>query len=161
MPEAQFPEDPPNIRDYQVPPSTTVPVVVGLLQEDAEQVLRGAFLNYEVLEVASLDPEGTVVSQSVEPGTTVNQGSTVTIYVSTGETPTAPLPNLVGLTFEEAVEVIQEFELTTGVRVNLFQQKMVVTDPSQVDRIVSTNPGPGTQLTESATVTVFIGQLGP
>jgi membrane peptidoglycan carboxypeptidase len=161
LPVSQFPEDPPNIRDYQVPPQTTVPVVVGLLQDDAETVLRAAFLNYEVIEVPSLDPAGTVVTQSPEPGTTLTQGSLVTLYVSTGETPRGPLPNLVGLTFEEAVTAVEEFELATGVLVNLFQQKVNVTDASQVNRIVSTNPNPGTQLTESATVTVFIGQLGP
>jgi serine/threonine-protein kinase len=161
LPVSQFPEDPANIRDYQVPPETTVPVVVGLLQADAEQVLRTAFLNYEILEVASLDPVGTVVSQSPEPGLTVTQGSVVTIYISTGETPVGPLPNLVGMTFDEALEAVQAFELATGVRVNLFQQKVPVANPGQVDRIVSTNPAAGTQLTESATVTVFVGQLGP
>jgi serine/threonine-protein kinase len=162
VPVSQFPEDPPNIRDYQVPPQTDVPVVVGLLLEDAETVLRAAFLNHEIIEIPSLDPAGTVVSQSPEPGTTLTQGSFVTIYVSTGETPTGPLPNLVGLTFDEALVVIEEFELATGVLVNLFQQKVVVVDPSRVNRIVSTNPNPGTPITESATVTVFIGQLpGP
>ncbi|MCI0424376.1 MAG: PASTA domain-containing protein, partial [Actinobacteria bacterium] len=83
----------------------------------------------------------------------------VTIYVSTGQTPVGDLPNLIGMTFDEALAAIKVFELATGVRVNLFQQKVDVTDPAQVDRIVSTNPGPGTELTESATVTVFIGQL--
>ncbi len=159
LPISQFPEDPPNIREYQVPPQTTVPVVVGLSLEDAETVLRAAFLNFEMLEVASLDPEGTVVGQLPDPGTTVTQGSVVTIYVSTGQTPVGDLPNLIGMTFEEALTAIKVFELATGVRVNLFQQKVDVTDPAQVDRIVSTNPGPGTELTESATVTVFIGQL--
>jgi penicillin-binding protein 1A len=161
LPVSQFPVDPPNIRDYQVPPPTTVPVVVGLLQEEAAKVLRDARLNVDVLEVASLDPAGTVVTQSVEPGTVVSQGTTVTIYVSTGETPTGALPNLIGLTFNEALVTIDEFELSTGVKVNLFQQKVNVSDPSQVDRIVGTTPPPGTGLTESATVTVFVGQSGP
>jgi serine/threonine-protein kinase len=138
-------------------------VVVGLLLEDADKVLQASFLNYEIIEVASLDPEGTVVSQSIEPGTEVTQGSAIIIYVSTGETPTGALPNLVGLTFDEALTMIDEFELATGVRVNLFQQPQPVADPNQVGRIVGTTPPPGTPLTESATVTAFVGvlQAGP
>ena len=161
LPVSQFPADPANIRDYQVPPPTIVPVVVGLVQADAETVLRTARLRVEVVEIPSLDPVGTVVSQSLEPGTSVSQGSLVTIHVSTGETPTGSLPNLVGLTFDEAVTLISDFELTTGLKINLFQQKMNVTDPAQVDHIVSTNPAAGAALTTSATITVFVGQLGP
>ena len=161
LPVSQFPADPANIKDYQVPPQTIVPVVVGLVQADAETVLRTARLRVEVVEIPSLDPVGTVVSQSLEPGTSVSQGSLVTIHVSTGETPTGSLPNLVGLTFDEAVTLISDFELTTGLKINLFQQKMNVTDPAQVDHIVSTNPAAGAALTTSATITVFVGQLGP
>jgi penicillin-binding protein 1A len=161
LPVSQFPEDPANIRDYQIPPATTVPVVVGLTREDATKVLRAAHLNIDVIELASLDPAGTVVSQSVEPGTSVSQGTTVSIYVSTGETPTGALPNLIGLTFDEAITLIDEFELSTGVKVSLFQQKANVTDPAQAGRIIGTSPPPGTGLTASATITVFVGQLAP
>jgi serine/threonine-protein kinase len=115
----------------------------------------------EVVEIPSLDPVGTVVSQSLEPGTSVSQGSLVTIHVSTGETPKGSLPNLVGLTFDEAVTLISEFELSTGLKINLFQQKINVNDPAQVDHVVSTNPPAGASLNTSATITVFVGQMGP
>ncbi|MEX0864015.1 MAG: transglycosylase domain-containing protein [Acidimicrobiia bacterium] len=161
LPVSQFPADPANIKDYQVPPPTIVPVVVGLVQADAETVLRTARLRVEVVEIPSLDPVGTVVSQSLEPGTSVSQGSLVTIRVSTGETPTGSLPNLVGLTFDESVTLISEFELSTGLKINLFQQKIKVNDPAQVDHVVSTNPPAGASLDTSATITVFVGQMGP
>ncbi len=161
LPVSQFPEDPANIRDYQVPPPTIVPVVVGLSQAEAERALRQARLNVEVIEVPSLDPAGTVVSQSIESGRTVSQGSIVVIYVSTGETPIANLPNLLTLTFEEALTTIQELEVSSGVRINLFRQAIDVTDPARVGTIVSTSPPPGTLITASATVTVFVGRLAP
>jgi serine/threonine-protein kinase len=161
LPVSQFPADPANIKDYQVPPPTIVPVVVGLVQDNAETVLRTARLRVEVVEIPSLDPVGTVVSQSLEPGTSVSQGSLVTIHVSTGETPKGSLPNLVGLTFDEAVTLISEFELSTGLKINLFQQKINVNDPAQVDHVVSTNPPAGASLNTSATITVFVGQMGP
>ncbi len=162
LPETRFPGEPANIRDYLIPPPTQVPVVVGLEEEEAGKLLRIEFrLNVEVVEVASLEPVGIVVNQSNEPGETVSQGTFITIFVSTGETPLAPLPSFVGMTIEEAIEMVREFELNTGVKLSLFQQKINVTDPNLVDRIVSTNPPPGVEIAESASIVLFVGRLAP
>jgi serine/threonine-protein kinase len=158
-PETEFPGEPDNIRDYLVPPPTIVPVVVGLELEDAEDLLRiEARLNVEVVEVASLEPVGIVVNQSHEPGTTVSQGEFVTIYVSTGETPVAPMIGLIGMTVEEAIAAVQEFELTSGLKLSLFQQKVDTQDPNLIGRIVTTTPPAGTLITESASVVLLVGQ---
>ncbi len=160
LPETDFPPDPPNIKDYLVIPTTFVPPVVGLTQEEAEDRLAiDAKLNVAVVEVPSVEPAGTVVYQTPEPGEELKQGETVTIYISTGETPVGTLPNFVGLTFEEAQTAAQEFELATGVKLTLVQQTVEVTDPNLVGKIVATNPTPGTQITDSATVLVSIGKL--
>ncbi len=162
LPETKFPDEPANIRDYLIPPPTQVPVVVGLEEEEAGKLLRIEFrLNVEVVEVASLEPVGIVVNQSHEPGETVSQGTFVTIFVSSGETPLAPLPSFVGMTIDEAIERVREFELSTGVKLSLFQQKMNVTDPNLVDRIVSTNPPPGVEIAESGSIVLFVGRLAP
>jgi membrane peptidoglycan carboxypeptidase len=162
LPVTQFPPEPANINDYLVPPLTTVPVAVGLPEEEAVELLTvDAKLTVTIENVPSLDPAGTVVGQSLEPGTQVPQGSAITIYVSSGETPKAPLPDLVGMTFDEALDAISDFELQTGVRISLFQQKANVDNPDLVDRIVSTNPAAGTVITEKATITVSVGQLAP
>ena len=52
-----------------------------------------------------------------------------------------------------------EFELATAVRLSLVQQGMEVSNPYQVGKIVETNPPPDTEITESATVLVFVGVL--
>ncbi len=162
LPETKFPDEPHNIRDYLIPPSTRVPIVVGLQADKAGKLLRiEARLNVRVVQVASLEPVGIVVAQSPEPGSTVSQGTFVTIFVSTGEIPVAPLPNLIGMTIDEAIEVVRDFELNSGVKLSLFQEKVDVTDPNQVDRIVSTNPPPGTEITESASIVLFVGKLAP
>lgn len=158
LPESQFPEDPPNIRDYEVPPPAIVPVVVGLDQSRAELALAAAGLRAEVVTVPSLDAAGTVIRQSVEPGAEIRQGSTVVIHVSTGETPTATVPNFIGMTFDEALALVQELENATGVKISLFQQSVIVEDGELVGRIVSSTPPPGTTITASGTVTVYIGR---
>ncbi len=142
-----------------MPPPTTVPDVIGLSENDAEAELREAKLNASVEEVPSLEPKGIVVNQSPGGGSTVRQGSFVTIYVSTGEIPTGALPNLTGLTFDEALEIVRSFELDTGVRVNLIQENIGTTDPALVGRIVTTNPPPATAVQGAVDVLALIGVL--
>ncbi len=157
LPVTQFPPDPDNIKKYLVPPSTTVPSVVGLDRATAEKRLTEAKINTTVEEIASLEPVGTVVNQSVEAGATVRQGSFVTIWVSTGETPVGALPNMAGLTFEEALDVVRDFELETGVRITLVQQTAPTSDQGLIGKIVSTNPPAGTELEATAQVVAMVG----
>ena len=133
--------------------------VIGLSRDSAVSKLREAKLNALVQDVPSLEPEGTVVNQSPGGGSTVRQGSFVTIHVSTGEIPTGALPNLSGLTFDEALEIVRSFEDDTGVRVNLIQENIGTTDPALVGRIVTTNPPPATAVQGAVDVLALIGVL--
>jgi serine/threonine-protein kinase len=133
--------------------------VIGLSEDDARAELREARLNASVEEVPSLEPEGIVVNQSPGGGSTVRQGSFVSIYVSTGEIPSGALPNLTGLTFDEALEIVRSFELDTGVRVNLIQENTGTPDPALVGRIVNTNPPPASAVEGAVDVVAFIGVL--
>jgi serine/threonine-protein kinase len=66
-----------------------VPDVVDRQQEEAEQILRDAGFDVEVVEEAdTTEPAGTVVRQSPEAGEEADQGDTVIIWVSTYEEPT-------------------------------------------------------------------------
>ncbi|HEY4584453.1 MAG TPA: transglycosylase domain-containing protein [Acidimicrobiia bacterium] len=159
FPVTQFPPEPPNIGQYLVPPPTQVPSVVGLERGPAVSRLREAKLNSSVVEIASLEPAGLVVNQSVAPGATVNQGTVITIWVSTGETPVGEMPALIGMTVEDALVAIKAFELETGVKLSMVTQKTTVTDASQVDRIVSTDPAPGQPIEGTVQLVVFVGQL--
>ncbi|HSK06191.1 MAG TPA: transglycosylase domain-containing protein [Acidimicrobiia bacterium] len=159
LPVTDFPPEPANIGKYLVPPPTTVPNVVGLPEDAAVAKLREAKLNASVENIPSLQPAGIVVRQSVGGGATVRQGSFVTIYVSTGELPVGPLPNLTGLTMEEAVEIMRAFELDTGVRANLTEQQIGTTNQALVGRIVQTDPPPASPVQGEVNVVVFIGVL--
>ncbi len=159
LPVTQFPAEPDNIGQYLKPPPTTVPTVVGLEEDEAKAKLREAKHNVTVVEIASLEPVGIVVNQSDEPGTTVTQGSFITIWVSTGETPVGTVPNLVGMTVEEASAALEEFEMTTGVAVSWFQQKVGTNKQKEVGKIISTNPPAGTVVEGSVQVTLMVGEL--
>jgi serine/threonine-protein kinase len=63
-----------------------VPDVVGLQQEEAEQLLRDAGFEPRVVETTDTDaPEGEVVQQSPEGGEDASEGSPVTIVVSAAQ----------------------------------------------------------------------------
>jgi penicillin-binding protein 1A len=160
QPATQFPEEPANMSQYLVPPPTKVPNVVGLTEAAARKELtQDARLNVSVEMIASLEEEGIVVRQAPGGGATVKQGSFVTIYVSSGEIPVAPIPNFVGLTVDEAIAAAETFETETGVHLSLFTQKVAVSDPNQVDRVVATNPPAGTVIEASGDVTLQVGEL--
>ncbi len=161
LPESQFPAEPANIDDYITPPSTQVPLLIGLTEEDAKDELAEAKLNVTVDSIPSLQLPGTVVQQSSDAGATAPQGSFITIYVSTGETPEAPLSGFIGLTMEEAFEHVRVFELETGVKITLFQTTTEVAHPDHIGKIVATNPPPGTLLTGDVTVVVMVGVPAP
>jgi serine/threonine protein kinase len=75
-------------------PLATVPSVVGLSQADAEDALRRANLNPQVVQDPTcLDASGNVCRQDPAAGQQVVEGSTVTIYVPvTGGSP-SPTPS--------------------------------------------------------------------
>ena len=67
----------------------TVPDVVGLKRQRAEQLLRDAGFQVDVVESTDTDaPRGTVIRQSPAGGQPAPEGSTVTIVVSAFEEPT-------------------------------------------------------------------------
>jgi len=86
----------------------TVPLVEGIERQLAVQRIERAGLEAEVREEASSDVEmDFVISQSPNAGARIAQGETVTIVVSTGPR-LVRVPRVVGLTFEEAVEVLED-----------------------------------------------------
>lgn len=72
----------------------TVPNVVGLTQPKAISVLKECGLDYEVHEIRHKGDKGKVIEQSIAPDESVDRGTVVIIYVSTGE------PELVEMTLK-------------------------------------------------------------
>ena len=132
LPVTDFPPEPGNIQKWLVPPPTTVPDVIGLdARTTHEAELRQAKLErFRPSRSRHSSRPGPWSTSHQAVGPRLRQGSFVTIYVSTGEIPAGALPNLTGLTFDEALEIVRSFELDTGVRVNLIQQNTGTTDPA-------------------------------
>ncbi len=72
--------------------------------------IEGTGIMLDEKQVASDIPPGYVVSQSVEPGTMLGFGDIFSIEVSKG--PGTPMPNLIGYTVEDAMDVARESKIT-------------------------------------------------
>jgi penicillin-binding protein 1A len=138
-----------------VPPKARVPDVVGLSQAQAIDVLVEANFTPQVEPEDSRDAAGTVVAQAPAGGSTVTAGSVVTISVSTGKGPSATVPNVVGLTTNQAIKALEDARL--GVEVSY-----TPTNSQSLDGTVkSQSPHSGAQVDRGASVTIVVWNSHP
>jgi beta-lactam-binding protein with PASTA domain/tRNA A-37 threonylcarbamoyl transferase component Bud32 len=127
-----------------------VPNVEGIERRLAVERIEGAGLEAEVQEEASSDVDANIViSQSPDAGARIAQGETVTIVVSTGPR-LVQVPRVVGLTFEEAVEVLEDAGLDWR-RVNVFSER-------EEGIVASQNPRPDEEVEEGTEVVIRVSQ---
>ena len=93
-----------------------MPKVIGMDLDKAEATLKEN--GYEVgtvIKVTSTEDEGTVVSQSIEPGKKAEQGTKVDLEVSDGEgIEQVQVPDLYGCTPDEAKALLNSLNLAVG-----------------------------------------------
>lgn len=80
-------EDPPPASDATVPPfeEGTAPDFSGVPREEAQAVLANLDVTPLFVDAASEAPAGVVFDQSPSPGTEIEPGDVITIFVSTGQ----------------------------------------------------------------------------
>jgi serine/threonine-protein kinase len=84
----------------------TVPNLVGQNQNDAVARLTALNLKYDVHDISSGQPEGSVIAQKPKAGTKVDEKTTVRINVSSGPRPIG-IPDVRGSSFETAASQLQ------------------------------------------------------
>ena len=133
-----------------------VPNVMLRTEEEATTILREAGFEVATERVDHDSPVGTVIDQNPRPtdetDQTADEGSTVTLTVSEGPAPVA-VPEVEGLTVEEAVQQIEDVGLVPDVQ-------EVEDDEVDEGRVVSTSPGAGIELEPGETVTLNVSS-GP
>lgn len=96
---------------------TRIPDVTGLPKDEAVDLLTESGFNVNITESSSEDvEEGVVISQEPEGETQAEEGSYVTIEVSTGPDMSGKteMPNLIGMTEQEARNTLNAFGLKAG-----------------------------------------------
>jgi beta-lactam-binding protein with PASTA domain len=133
------------------PEQVAVPDVTGQDEEDAVATLREKGLSAVIREKASSEPQGTVVSQSPAGGLQVDQGSTVTVFVSNGKV--KEVPDVTGLSQADAESQIEDAGFTPQVRTSPTDQ------PDEDGTVLSQSPRGGAERREGSTVTLTVGEL--
>jgi eukaryotic-like serine/threonine-protein kinase len=131
-----------------------VPDVTGQGYADAAHALRRQKLVPSETQAASTTvPQGQVISTSIVAGTRVNQGTQISVQVSTGPAP-VPVPDETGQNADAARAALKQ----AGFKV--ITQKMVVCDPAQ-DKIVQSQSPAGGNAPAGSTITIVVGQFKP
>ncbi len=96
-----------------------VPNVVGKSQSNARTVLESYGYNVIVAGYAQSDSmeKGCVITQNPKAGSTLNQGQSVSITISSGAAEVDEL-DIVGKSYSEAVDIINAAEYTIGAKTN-------------------------------------------
>jgi serine/threonine-protein kinase len=134
------------------PEQVIVPDVIGLSRESAEGRLRDEGLSVSVEEVESDEPEDEVISQTPAGGTSVEQGSAVTISVSVGQ-PQVTVPDVTGLSPSAASARLRALGLVPS------RQERSVTNPDEDGQVLDQRPGAGAEVEEGRTVVIVVGAL--
>ena len=145
-----------NVVISEGPRQVEVPDVIGETEDTAAVTLESQGLAAAANEVESEQPRGVVVGQEPGAGTTVDEGTEVTISVSLGPPPepeTVRVPNVVGLSQGAAEEELS----AAGLEAKAGEQ--TTEDESEDGVVVSQSPGGGAEVDEGAAVTVVVGRF--
>ncbi|MFJ4102743.1 Stk1 family PASTA domain-containing Ser/Thr kinase [Amycolatopsis japonica] len=129
----------------------TVPNYKGKTQAEAEAGLKAAGFTPQVTNVDSDQPKGTVLEQTPNGGK-LPVGGVVKLSVSNGNQETFDMPNLKGMTEEQATRQLQQL----GWNGQLDTQADKNGDRDQAGKVSKTNPQAGAKVAKNAPITLFI-----
>jgi hypothetical protein len=123
------------------PPVLEVPNLNGARSLEEAREMAGENFVVEGLPVESGEPVGTVVSQAPKPGETAGEGTTISVRIS--GTQIEVLPNVEGMTIEEAKQSIRSRPF--GLEVETVESSM-----QEVGRVLRQEPKGGNGVTAEA-----------
>jgi serine/threonine-protein kinase len=133
------------------PEKKAVPDVVGNRSAVASQRLQNAGFEVNIETVQSDEvPNDRVATQRPQPGEEAEEGSTVTIIVSSGPG-LATVPGVVGQKQADAEKAMKDAGFKTDVRTE-------TSDTVKKGRVISTQPGENTQLEKGKTVVLVVSE---
>lgn len=132
----------------------TVPNVLGKTAAEARSLLQAAGLIAEVeSECNNRVQTGSVIRQVPLPNATVDPGSQVTIYTSSGKCPVI-IPSVIGLSYDDARSEL----INAGIDpANILVTKQFQSD-IPANQVISQTPAPETEVSAETVVTLLISR---
>ena len=134
------------------PVEETVPDLEGMTLDDARAKLRERGFSMAEFKRTSMEPVGTVISQTPAAGEPWPKGMEVDVTISGGST---MVPDLSGKTLEQVTTLLADSNLAMG-KVEYEE----VDDDKLFDRVVAQQPTAGTMATLQAQVTLTVARKG-
>jgi eukaryotic-like serine/threonine-protein kinase len=134
------------------PRTVDVPSVVGLAKASASAQIRDVGLVPRFKRQESTQPEGQVIDQIPDGGSSVEKGSSVTVVVSSGVAK-ATVPNVVGESEDQAKADLSAAGLSARVIT------AITNDPNQDGQVLSQSPQAGASLPRGEAVTISVGKF--
>jgi beta-lactam-binding protein with PASTA domain/predicted Ser/Thr protein kinase len=133
------------------PEQKKVPDVVGKKSGNAAQILQNAGFEVDVVPIQSdTVAEDRVAGQRPEPGAEADEGSVVTITVSSGPGE-APVPLVQGMTADEAADALRKAGFKS-------EQRREFSDTVKAERVIETSPPEGSVARKGSTVTLVVSR---
>jgi len=134
-------------------PQVEVPDVVGQDFESAQRALENeGFVVADPVQETSADvEEGNVISQDPEAGSDADEGSEITLTVSSGPDQVT-IPQLTGFQYEEAKRLLESDRY--GLEVEKNEQESSAPE----DEVINSNPPGGTAVDKGSTVTLLVSK---
>ena len=144
LPIEEWPADPSDIGKYYEVPTIEIPQLLGLNIIDAEEIAFSGYILPTIILVDSEEAPGLVLSQSIENGEEMPEGTEVVLEVS-GTKYTAAIPNIPPCVYtrEEAESLIKDFMRETSVILflkNSFEESEI---PDCQGKVIGTNVAQG------------------
>ncbi|MGI8631219.1 MAG: protein kinase domain-containing protein [Solirubrobacterales bacterium] len=134
------------------PDTVAVPTLVGRTRAQAEGAIRDLGLTPRVTERDDEAEAGEVLSQAPAAGTRAEKGDTVSIVVSTGQTPVR-VRDVEGRSRQTARELLAEQGLKVEVRTREVDKR------SDDGIVLGQSPGARTEVPEGSTVVITVGEF--
>ncbi|MDA8719480.1 transglycosylase domain-containing protein [Acidimicrobiia bacterium] len=144
LPIEDWPADPSDIDKYYEIPTIKIPQLLGLNIIDAEEIAFSGYILPTIKLIDSEEAPGLVLTQSIESGEEMPEGTEVVLEVS-GTKFTAAIPNIPPCTYtkDEAEVLIKEFMRETSVILflkNSFEESEI---PDCQGKVIGTNVAQG------------------
>ena len=144
LPVEEWPADPSDIEKYYEIPTIEIPQLLGLNIIDAEEIAFSGYILPTIKLVDSEEAPGLVLTQSIESGEEMPEGTEIVLEVS-GKKFTAPIPNIPPCVYtkDEAEVLIKDFMRETSVILflkNSFEESEL---PDCQGKVIGTNVSQG------------------
>ena len=156
LPVENWPSDSSDIDKYYEIPTIEIPQLLGLNILDAEEIAFSSYILPSINLIDSEEAPGLVLSQSIDAGEEVPEGTEIVLEVS-GSTYSANIPSIqpCSLTLEEGENLIKNFMRDTNVII-FIKNEFVESDTSDCNgKIIGTNVPQGSVMSTGETL-IFI-----